>query len=272
MPDLLYYTLVVCLVLSNLNRIIWAVKTIYEYLTRPRAPQLVPYFDENGKFYSIFFSRRSNIQTGFSGNLIGMVRVPVDALERLRGNDRSPATEIPAIDNSNAPASTATTPDNSAAARRKSKSNLTDEMNDLPPAAGPLFGMEGNLIGFMSRKNGMAQLTTRSGSLLHLFLEKKMVVVREKCQGLAALDLMLTELWDVRHGIATLMNFKKNHTVWIEDHPPLFQRIAPSQFLPSPAISVVLRSKKRARKGLIASKPGVTIVSPRKLRSGSILR
>ncbi|KAK7034409.1 hypothetical protein R3P38DRAFT_3185270 [Favolaschia claudopus] len=125
MPDLLYYTLVVCLVLSNLNRIIWAVKTIYEYLTRPRAPQLVPYFDENGKFYSIFFSRRSNIQTGFSGNLIGMVRVPVDALERLRGNDRSPATEIPAIDNSNAPASTATTPDNSAAARRKSKSNLT---------------------------------------------------------------------------------------------------------------------------------------------------
>ncbi|KAK6984495.1 hypothetical protein R3P38DRAFT_2806504 [Favolaschia claudopus] len=112
MPDLLYYTLVVCLVLSNLNRIIWAVKTIYKYLTRPRAPQLVPYFDENGK---------SNIQTGSSGNLIGMVRVPVDALERLRGNDPPSATEIPAIDNSNAPA---TTPDDTAAARRKSKSDL----------------------------------------------------------------------------------------------------------------------------------------------------
>ncbi|KAK7034437.1 hypothetical protein R3P38DRAFT_2519161, partial [Favolaschia claudopus] len=106
---------------------------------------------------------------------------------------------------------------------------------------------------------------------LFLDITRDRVVVREKCQGLAALDLMLTELWDVRHGIATLMNFKKNHTVWIEDHPPLFQRIAPSQFLLSPAISVVLRSKKRARKGLIASKPGVTIVSPRKLRSGSIL-
>ncbi|KAK7006898.1 hypothetical protein R3P38DRAFT_3213659 [Favolaschia claudopus] len=108
MPDLLHYTLVVCLVLSNLNRIIWAVKTIYEYLTRPRAPQLVPYFHENG-------------------NLIGMVRVPVDALERLRGNDRSPATEIPAIDNSNAPASAATTPDDAtaaAAAHRNSKSDL----------------------------------------------------------------------------------------------------------------------------------------------------
>ncbi|KAK6971442.1 hypothetical protein R3P38DRAFT_2813851 [Favolaschia claudopus] len=114
MPDLLYDTLVVCLVLSNLNRIIWAVKTIYEYLTRPRAPQLVPYFDENGK---------SNIQTGSSGNLIGMVRVPVDALERLRGNDPPSATEIPAIDNFNAPA---TTPDDTAAAaaRRKSKSDL----------------------------------------------------------------------------------------------------------------------------------------------------
>ncbi|KAK6991581.1 hypothetical protein R3P38DRAFT_2803633 [Favolaschia claudopus] len=65
----------------------------------------------------------SNIQTGSSGNLIGMVRVPVDALERLRGNDPPSATEIPAIDNFNAPA---TTPDDTAAAaaRRKSKSDL----------------------------------------------------------------------------------------------------------------------------------------------------
>ncbi|KAK7025763.1 hypothetical protein R3P38DRAFT_2778557 [Favolaschia claudopus] len=101
MPDLLYYTLVVCLVLSNLNRIIWAVKTIYKYLTRPRAPQLVPYFDENGK---------SNIQTGSSGNLIGMGTIHPPS-----------ATEIPAIDNSDAPT---TTPDDTAAARRKSKSDL----------------------------------------------------------------------------------------------------------------------------------------------------
>ncbi|KAK7040574.1 hypothetical protein R3P38DRAFT_2769010 [Favolaschia claudopus] len=57
---------------------------------------------------------------------------------------------------------------------------------------------------------------------LFLDITRDKAVVRERFQGLSALDLMLTALWDVRHGIVTLMNFKKNHTVWIEDHPPLF--------------------------------------------------
>jgi hypothetical protein len=49
--------LIVCLVLSHLSRLQWLVTLVYNYLTHPRAPQLIPYFDADGVFPCACISR-----------------------------------------------------------------------------------------------------------------------------------------------------------------------------------------------------------------------
>ncbi|KAJ7764478.1 hypothetical protein B0H14DRAFT_2633596 [Mycena olivaceomarginata] len=46
--DILTLTLVLCLLATNLNRLLVTSRWIWEYLCRPREPQLIPYFDEQG--------------------------------------------------------------------------------------------------------------------------------------------------------------------------------------------------------------------------------
>ncbi|KAJ7730321.1 hypothetical protein B0H16DRAFT_1469671 [Mycena metata] len=57
MLDWLYITLILCLLASNLNRILWIGQQFLAYFSRPREPRMIPYFDEHGQ-------------------LVGMVRVP----------------------------------------------------------------------------------------------------------------------------------------------------------------------------------------------------
>ncbi|KAJ7673703.1 hypothetical protein DFH06DRAFT_1123381 [Mycena polygramma] len=73
MVDPIYAALILCIILSNLGRIQAIVIWIYEYLSCPREPQLVPYFDANGQ-------------------LIGMVRLRSDARTRrqLQSRERAP--------------------------------------------------------------------------------------------------------------------------------------------------------------------------------------
>ncbi|KAJ7474549.1 hypothetical protein B0H11DRAFT_2195261 [Mycena galericulata] len=57
MIDFMYLTLILCLVASNLGRLLRMLGWIHEYFLRARDPELVPYFDQEG-------------------SLIGMVRMP----------------------------------------------------------------------------------------------------------------------------------------------------------------------------------------------------
>jgi hypothetical protein len=52
MQDKIYIILVLCLVASNLHMLLWILQFLFEYFTtRVRAPQLIPYFDEQGEYY-----------------------------------------------------------------------------------------------------------------------------------------------------------------------------------------------------------------------------
>ncbi|KAJ7890322.1 hypothetical protein B0H13DRAFT_2341056 [Mycena leptocephala] len=51
--DILTLTLVLCLLATNLNRLLVTSCWIWEYLCRPREPQLIPYFDEQGMFQGV---------------------------------------------------------------------------------------------------------------------------------------------------------------------------------------------------------------------------
>ncbi|KAK7007665.1 hypothetical protein R3P38DRAFT_2792479 [Favolaschia claudopus] len=78
MSDFLIFTLAIALLLSNLHRIRWAIQLVWNYLSRPRAPRLVPYFDDDG-------------------NLIAMVRIRPDIAQdhprlRPRANSTPRAT------------------------------------------------------------------------------------------------------------------------------------------------------------------------------------
>ncbi|KAF8145746.1 hypothetical protein K438DRAFT_1781660 [Mycena galopus ATCC 62051] len=73
MTDLTYIALIVCLLASNVGRLWRLLSWIQSLLRRPLEPQLIPYFDEQG-------------------NLIGLVRVPVEFNER---NARLPAYTHP---------------------------------------------------------------------------------------------------------------------------------------------------------------------------------
>ncbi|KAF7371513.1 hypothetical protein MVEN_00006100 [Mycena venus] len=44
--DIVYITLILCLVASNLNRLRRIFNWLLEYFTRPQEPQLIPYFNE----------------------------------------------------------------------------------------------------------------------------------------------------------------------------------------------------------------------------------
>jgi hypothetical protein len=48
MIDLTYILLLFCLAATNLSRIIQGFRWVYEYLSTPRTPRLVPYFNRRG--------------------------------------------------------------------------------------------------------------------------------------------------------------------------------------------------------------------------------
>ncbi|KAJ7031885.1 hypothetical protein C8F04DRAFT_1185582 [Mycena alexandri] len=64
MLDWLYITLIICLIASNLNRILSVLQWLFAYFSRAREPQLIPYFDEH-----------DIVNACWIGELIGMVRV-----------------------------------------------------------------------------------------------------------------------------------------------------------------------------------------------------
>ncbi|KAJ7502074.1 hypothetical protein B0H11DRAFT_1907569 [Mycena galericulata] len=73
---LLYIVLIFCLVASNISRLLWMFNSILKYLTQPREPQLIPYFDEDG-------------------NLIGLVRIGPDSTLVDRPHSRAQPIILP---------------------------------------------------------------------------------------------------------------------------------------------------------------------------------
>ncbi|KAF7371721.1 hypothetical protein MVEN_00028600 [Mycena venus] len=52
--DIVYITLILCLVASNLDRLRRIFNWLLEYFTRPQEPQLIPYFNEEVHNHSTF--------------------------------------------------------------------------------------------------------------------------------------------------------------------------------------------------------------------------
>ncbi|KAJ7761345.1 hypothetical protein B0H16DRAFT_1719514 [Mycena metata] len=133
MLDWLYVTLILCLIASNFTRLTSILQRLYAYFSRPREPQLIPYFDESG------------------GQLIGMFRAPAQQLYRATAPASSVAsTPIPTTtegDNSRGQGQPPATVPNS---RTHSPDYLSADLAQISPASSWDCWPEGKFQHFFS--------------------------------------------------------------------------------------------------------------------------